>query len=169
MHNKVLTFTFIISLAISLNVLAHEERVHTTEVIFNDNTNLIEIMHRLSVHDIEHFYALFFNDNIDLLTSIEDTEAIAKFVVDHFSLDFFCSDSICNSSNVQYVGSEIDRGYFWVYQEIGIPKDLTRISVSNSLFMELWEGQVNMLSIDINDKFNSYVLNKHLLIINLVI
>jgi hypothetical protein len=154
---SILTFSYF-ALSSSLS-FAHEDRVQFTEISFNERSEKLEIMHRLSIHDIEHYFGLQLENNIFVFESEDDQRRTTETLLDHFNLHFLCNDS-CNQEII-YVGSEIDRGYFWVYQETALPRSYRGITITNNIFMDLWQDQVNMLNIEILDFFDTYMLTQN--------
>jgi hypothetical protein len=142
---KGLAFILLMALMVVSNgVFGHQQKAAETTVLFNKNTNKLEVMHRFYLHDTEHAVQSLFDKNADILNSDQTHQQFAKYVAEQFML------STLNNTKLPLanIGSEIDGKFFWVYQETALPKELTGLKLFNGSLRELWPTQINMVNIE---------------------
>lgn len=139
---------FIIILAIWLlvpnMVLAHQQKAAETTVLFNKNSNKLEVMHRFYLHDTEHAVQALFDKNADILDSQTTQKQFANYVAKQFLVRSLADKKLPLSG----VGYEVEGKFFWVYQETAIPESLNGVKLFNGALRELWPTQINMVNIE---------------------
>jgi len=131
---------------------AHQQKTAVTRILFNPNTNNIEVMHRFFVHDAEHAATVIFGARQTLLESAESRQLFSSYVMNRFSIEV--SDSAGNSQELQldYVGEEMDGQFLWVYQEIAQQDDISQMTVVNLALRDVWPDQANLVNIERDGK-----------------
>ena len=134
--------------------VAHEQAIAFTEVSFvteNPQSDCtidgcrIEVAHRLVIHDAESTLMSVLGVRADL---VGDTEAQARFegyVADRFAL--LGGDDQSNRIDLTLLGGEVERGYYWVYQEGWLEPDQETVLVSQTVLMDAIAGQTNRLNL----------------------
>jgi len=80
-QTKVMLLSALIALStLSLNVFAHQQKSGLTTVLFNPNTNNIEVMHRVYMHDAEHAVKTLFDKSADIINSEATQQQFAQYV-----------------------------------------------------------------------------------------
>ena len=133
----------IVLCCLSLQLSAHEMKSAITKVLFNQRTGNIEIMHRFYVHDAEHAVKKLLDKSADLIAKQSTRDSFALYVSSHFQLK---SDG--QDLKLSLVGNELDGRFFWVYQEVAIPKNLTHLQLRHDSLQSLWPDQVNVINIE---------------------
>lgn len=128
---------------LSLQLSAHEMKSAITKVLFNQRTGNIEVMHRFYVHDAEHAVKKLLDKSADLIAKPSTRDSFALYVSSHFQLKSDGQDLKLN-----LVGNELDGRFFWVYQEVAIPQQLTQLDVRHDSLQTLWKDQVNVINIE---------------------
>jgi hypothetical protein len=128
---------------LSLQLSAHEMKSAITKVLFNQRTGNIEVMHRFYVHDAEHAVKKLLDKSADLIAKQSTRDSFALYVSSHFQLK---SDG--QDLKLSLVGNELDGRFFWVYQEVAIPQQLTQLDVRHDSLQTLWKEQVNVINIE---------------------
>jgi len=128
---------------LSLQLSAHEMKSAITKVLFNQRTGNIEIMHRFYVHDAEHAVKKLLDKSADLLAKQSTRDSFALYVSSHFQLKADGQDL-----NLKLVGNELDGRFFWVYQEVAIPQQLTQLQLRHDSLQTMWKEQVNVVNIE---------------------
>lgn len=139
---------------ISLQLSAHEMKSAVTKVLFNQRTGNVEIMHRFYVHDAEHAVKKLLDKSADLLAKQSTRDSFALYVSSHFQLK---SDD--QDLKLSLVGNELDGRFFWVYQEVAIPKQLTQLQLRHDSLQSLWPEQVNVVNIEGRGKVKTLKFN----------
>ncbi|MCY7294844.1 DUF6702 family protein [Alteromonas sp. a30] len=145
-------------LAISHSVYAHQQKLAYIKVLFNPNTNNIEVMHRFSLHDAEHAVYEIFGKQADIIGSESTQQTFTRYVVDNFNLHTSPKSLI----PLETVGYELDGLYFWVYQEMPIPSALTKITLSHNALRDIWPDQVNRVNIEIGKEVQTLIFGENI-------
>lgn len=128
----------------SANIDAHKMKTAFTIILFNERTQNLEVMHRFYLHDAEEAVWEIFDAKADIIGSEQTQAMFSQYVVNRFSIK--------NQDNkvlpLETLGFQNDGGYFWVYQEIPIPANLTAISIKNDSLRDVWSEQVNIVNVE---------------------
>ena len=141
---------FIIALAILLSgvsltpAYAHQLRAAITKVMFNKNTGNLEVMHRFYLHDTEHAMQMLFDKKADIRNSADTQELFANYVSNRFAIKSLNGEEL----KLESVGHEIERIYFWVYQEVKAPDDIKGLSMIHNALRDIWTDQVNTVNVE---------------------
>ena len=133
--------------------LAHEQAIGLTEVTLiapedgsdcTPDTCRIEVAHRLSIHDAESTLMSILGARADLVGNEDAQAKFAAYVADRFLVtDASSGEDVALS----LLGGEVERGYFWVYQEAPIPTRFEALSISQGVLMDAIPQQTNRVNI----------------------
>ncbi|MBT5187950.1 MAG: hypothetical protein HOM01_14165 [Kordiimonadaceae bacterium] len=141
---------FIITLAILITgvsttpVFAHQLRAAITKVLFNKNTGNLEVMHRFYLHDTEHAVQMLFDKKADIYNSADTQELFANYVSKRFAIKPLNGEEM----RLKHVGHEIERIYFWVYQEIKAPENIEGLTIIHNALRDIWPDQINTVNVE---------------------
>ena len=127
---------------------AHQQKNAVTQILFNENTGNIEVVHRFFVHDAEHAAGLIFGERQMLAESSESREMFSSYVINRFSIEVFFSKGESEVLGLSYVGEEIDGQFIWVYQEIPVLDGITAMTIVNLALRDVWSDQSNLVNIE---------------------
>ena len=134
--------------------IAHEQKTALTDILYNERTGNIEIAHRFILHDAEHTLHKATKLKGDLTKSPEAQAAFADYVADRFELKLDDGTVL----PLTLVGQELERGYFWVYQETKIPKPVwTSFFIENNILQSEVQGQVNTVNVRYRSQVATFV------------
>jgi len=68
------------------NVIAHQQKMAITTVLFNPPTKNLEVTHRFDLHDAEHAVKEIFSGDADIMNSEETQADFAQYVVNRFAI-----------------------------------------------------------------------------------
>lgn len=125
---------------------AHKQKAAITEVSFNLRTGMVEIAHRFIIHDAEHAISEVAGERRDLINDEDARRLFADYVASHFDLTINDGEA-----DLTLLGSEIERGHIWIYQEAPAPLFVTRIALNQSALTEVWSGQINTVNVRTSD------------------
>ena len=116
-------------------------------VLFNERTGNIEIMHRFVLHDAEEGAWRLFDAKADIIAD-ENTQAkFAAYVETMFEIKNQNNETL----PLEMIGFQNDAGYFWVYQELKMPKEsFTQLKIRSDALREIWTEQYNVVNIEGN-------------------
>jgi len=133
--------------------LAHEQAIGLTEVTLiapedgsdcTPDTCRIEVAHRLSIHDAESTLMSILGARADLVGNEDAQAKFAAYVADRFLVtDASSGEDVALS----LLGGEVERGYFWVYQEAPMPTRFEALSISQGVLMDAIPQQTNRVNI----------------------
>ncbi len=115
-----------------------------TIILFNERTSNIEVMHRFMLHDAEEAAWKLFDAKADI---VADEQTQAKFTA-YVEAQFEVKDQNNKTLPLELVGFQNDAGYFWVYQEIRIPKDIVELKIRHDSLREVWTEQFNIVNVE---------------------
>jgi hypothetical protein len=129
----------------------HEFHTSLTEMRLNTSSNSYEITIRVFTDDLGK--ALNNGNGMNLLGENSEKD-IERYFKKHFA---FIRNKDVRFAN--YLGKEVETDATWLYLELNGAKELKEYQILNSIFLELFEDQSNLLNI-IDGK------NRHTLIFN---
>lgn len=139
----ILGAVLLLSTALSSEVWAHQQKAGVTTLVYNPRTNMLEIMHRLYMHDAEHAVKRLFAKDADILKNPTTQTQFANYVAERFGL-YLENEAL----PMQTVGYEVDGRFFWVYQETAKPETLEKLSIRHQVLHDIWPAQNNLLNIE---------------------
>ena len=124
--------------------LAHQQKIAITTVSLNKRTGMIEIAHQVPLHDAEHALTAQGIKVPDIIGSEKSREAFAAYVTRRFLFEVDGAPV-----TPAYVGSEIDGGSLWVYQEVPAPAGdaAAMLRFNSQILTDVWARQENRVNI----------------------
>ncbi|ABE53701.1 putative orphan protein [Shewanella denitrificans OS217] len=142
-------------LMLSTNALAHQQQETYTNVSFNQRSAMLEVQHRFYLHDAEHAAKRLLDKNSDLMSDPVSREAFAYYAIAKFALQ----DETKQTLPLNYVGTELDGKYLWVYQETPITDKMQDLWIKMSSLQEIWPLQINHINLEKDKKVTSVRLH----------
>ncbi len=133
-----------VGVLVAATTFAHQAKEAVTQVLFNERTGNIEVMHRFLLHDAEHALRRVKGINADLMRSEESRQAFADYAHANFSL----RDQDGELLALRSVGHEIEGKFLWVYAEAPARSDITALEISHGALRDIWPDQVNLVNVD---------------------
>lgn len=129
--------------AFSAPGFTHQIKSAISTVLFNVNSQRLEVMHRFYLHDAEHAVALLGHKGADIVSNTATQQAFADYVTKHFAMSV-------NGKPVPMaaVGHEIDGKFLWVYQDTEMPDAVEAIQMQHSALQDIWPDQVNTVNVE---------------------
>lgn len=126
------------------SALAHQQKIAISTVSLNPRTGMIEIAHQVPVHDAEHALTAQGIKSPDIIGSAKSREAFAAYATRRFLLEVDGAPV-----TPAYVGSEIDGGSLWVYQEVPAPagEAAAMLRFNSQILTDVWARQENRVNI----------------------
>nr|WP_070961499.1 DUF6702 family protein [Hyphomonas sp. Mor2] len=131
---------------------AHEQAVALTEIIVKPTASgsclegpcRVEVAHRLSIHDAESTLMSVLGARADL---VGDPAAQAKFAT-YVAERFLVSNAATGESlPLTLLGGEVERGFYWVYQEGLLPAGTSELAITQSVLMDAIPHQTNRVNV----------------------
>ncbi|WP_262694198.1 DUF6702 family protein [Kordiimonas aquimaris] len=144
-------------------VIAHQQKAAITKVLFNPRNGNIEVAHRFLLHDAEHAVREIFGGEADIISSKETQAIFARYVADRFGIAI----SEDKALELEMVGFEIERSFFWIYQDVTNPGDVENLSIQHGALRDLWPEQINTVNIEGLDEIKTATFQGSVEIISL--
>jgi hypothetical protein len=151
-----MSVAFVALFLLSQPTFAHELKAALTTVLFNPRTSNIEVTHRFYLHDAEHAVKAIFGNDADIIGSEKTQQQFATYVRERFLM----ADQTGKNLPLSEVGFEVERRFFWVYQETKEPTTLQNLTISHNALRDLWPEQINSINIEGKGDVKSLTFNE---------
>lgn len=150
---------FIFFLLASSPIFAlHNHPFHTsvTEIVFNEKDQLWEVSIRLFQDDLEVGLSAFQGKKFQFQPQVEADELISKYIKNH--VGFQVNRKL--QTPYRYIGFEPQKDVIWVYLEIPTHQELRGVYFQNSLLVDVFPDQTNLVQVVRQDNKHSYLFKK---------
>ena len=138
---------YIMSLIFSLNgILVHDFHISVCEIEFDQESKSLEMTHRIFLDDLESALVSWSGDqSVDVYNPKDEKELkelIGKYLLENFTVKV-------NGSNekIVFIGSELEDDIMYCYLELPKVKKLQSIHILNTILMDKFDDQINMVHI----------------------
>ena len=136
----------------ALPVAAHEQAIGFSEVnlVQPDGSDCsvgdcrVEVAHRLVIHDAESTLMSVLGARADLVGDLEAKAKFEAYVASKFAL---FPEGADQPLDLQLLGGEVERGYYWVYQEAILDTPIQGITIEHGVLMDAIPRQTNRVNI----------------------
>ena len=122
-------------------VFSHQFFLTTTEVRLSKNQDNLEVTIQTFSHDVESLLKEA-DFNLANLGSIKENSEIDDFLIDYLSDNFIIQDHYW-----EYIGKKVDGDFTLFFLEIKKFKSPTTVAILNTIFMDMYEKQQNIMNI----------------------
>jgi len=133
---------FLIALLLAVPAAAHQQKITLSTVSHNPRTDMLEIVHRIILHDAEHALKALGKDAPDIVNDLESRRAFARYVAKRFTVKREGEPVV-----LTLLGTEIDGGNLVVYQEAPSPGPGVELLVNSQILMDIWFKQENRVNL----------------------
>jgi len=134
---------FLVLVAYLSTGVAHQRKEAYTVIKPNVNTGNTEVIHRFYLHDAEHGFSTLVDRNIMFNGNRKAQAEFAAYVEKSFQM----VDSNGSTISLDFIGSEVEGRYFWIYQEV--PEKLPcQVTVKMTTFHEVWKKHTNQINFE---------------------
>lgn len=145
---------YLISMVISSLVQLHPIHVSVTEIDYDQQRKALEITSHIFIDDLENEIRKNLKEPfLDVTNPSKDRttdELIINYLKKRFKIMVNGKETPYN-----YLGHEVEAGAIYLYLEIEKVKKLNDISVYNSVLLDFFDDQVNLVHVKINGKIRS--------------
>lgn len=155
---KKLVFLVLILLGFSSFTTYHKFYVSVTEVEFNEKAQSLQIISRVFTDDLENVLRKRYKDDLRLGKNLESLQAplyLKKYLEQ--KLQIWVDDKIVQ---INYLGREYDNDLTILYIEVENVPEFDRIKLENTVLMDLFQEQKNLMHVEHKGKIKSLVLTK---------
>ena len=126
------------------SAFAHEQKSVLTTIQINPRTEMLEVVHRVSLHDVEHAARALGWSVSDILQSQAVQAQFGEMVASQFSV---ATDQELSAS---LIGQELDGRYLWVYQEAKAPASMMPLVISSTVLRRLWPQHQHLVNVTVD-------------------
>ncbi|PQB05909.1 DUF6702 family protein [Aureitalea marina] len=159
MKSKTIFLAFLILIApVLISSRAHKFYVSITKVELSEEAKSVQIITKIFIDDIEATLQKRYDPNVSLDTK-KETEAhvklLEKYVLQKFKVEI---DGV--AYQLEYLGREYENDVVKCYLEVPGITDLNKIEIENSVLMDMFEEQQNIIHVKKGKTRKSLVLDK---------
>ncbi len=148
-----LTSAFLFSLYLVVaQAAAHTFFVGNTEILANQHTKSIEVIHRFTSHDLEALLS-----DRHQLTLYADSEEYLTLVEQYVRRNFSLIDSEGNALKLDFIGIEAGVNDTYIYQEVVNRTSLKGVKINHRLLTDYFPNQKNRVNFE-SDKLKGSLL-----------
>jgi hypothetical protein len=114
----------------------------------------MEIAHRFSIHDAESALLSVLGERPDLGFNAEAQSKFEAYVAERFQLSDAETGALIPLTPI---GGEVERGFYWVYQEAYAPKAMAELMITNGAMMDVIPTQTNRVNVIIDGDVRTLV------------
>ena len=134
----------------------HKFHLSNTKVVYNENDKALQIVMRCFIDDIEKTIDET-NDMIIELGNKRELKDADKYLKSYL-LNNFKITIDDNSSNIKFLGKEVEKDIIFFYFEVTNISSINKIKVENKILLNTFEDQQNIVRLEINNKKKTFVL-----------
>jgi hypothetical protein len=136
----------------------HPVHVSLLNIDLYPETGRIEVVFKFYSDDFERVIMNKYNVDLDITSKVdpgEKTEFITRYINESFELKI--NDT--KIGNWEYTGNQMNEEAIWLYYKNTWTGNMKEVTVINSVMMDLYEDQTNMVILSWPGKQNGYCLN----------
>lgn len=147
-----------ITLLVLMSSFQHDIHISKTDIIYNDQTESLEITLHIYIDDLESALALKGYSGLKICTPKEAHDA--EVYMDDYLRQHLKITSGAKELEWEFLGKEISDDLFavWCYMEIVKPELAEDLSVEVNLLTELYEDQKNIVKLQYNHQRKEFFL-----------
>lgn len=150
----------LVALLLVTNSFAHQQREAYTTLSFNQQSGLLEVTHRVLIHDAEHILAqLVEHKKLGLSSDLVNDRRSQRVFAEYIESSFSVADNKEKPLALRMIGFEVEEKFLWVYQESLAPSD-GGLLIKHSAMQEFWPDHINHINVERNGEVQSIRLKK---------
>lgn len=136
----------------------HDFHVSLCQIEHNEESKTLEVSMRFFIDDLEK--ALTKDDSLKVvLDRKQDQKKINALISDYIQSNF---SVIVNGKLKSFlvIGKELEQDIVWCYVEVAEVTEIKSLWIKNTVLMELFENQSNIIQVNIGEKKESLLFSK---------
>lgn len=125
-----------------LSVKAHTFHTSLTRIDYNAAEKTAEITIQVFAHDLESAIEKRAGKHVNL----EKSADAPKLILDYLNERFVLKNTAGDTKKLVWIGKEQSADAVWLYVETAMPEGLAGATLANSLFFDLANDQVNLVT-----------------------
>ena len=134
--------------------LAHQQKITLSSIAHNEKTGLLEVEHRVPLHDAEHALQAQGVRAPDIINDLESRRTVARYIVSRFWVSHA-------GEPVEFtlLGTEIDGGRLVVYQQAPSPGPGAQLSIRSQILSDVWLRQENRVNLGVGTEVETLIFH----------
>ena len=147
-----LWLVLLLALPLAGQAAAHQQKIIVSSVSHNESTGLLEVIHRVPLHDAEHALEVQGVRAPDIVNNLESRRAVARYVASRFSVEHKGKPI-----GFTLLGTEIEGGRLVVYQEAPSPGAGVELTIRSQILTDVWARQENRVNLGVGTQVDTLV------------
>lgn len=150
-------YSFVLLINYLSGIYFHDFHVSVVNIEFDKSEQVLEISQRLFINDFESILSVTDSTKVDIILDFEKEktkDSIKDYVLSHTQITV--NGKI---AELNYLGAKLDGDVIVVFIESPNVKKIKSLSIENTLFMEVFTDQVNLIHLQVNGKNRSIKLD----------
>ncbi len=132
----------VLAMLTAVPLAAHQQKIAISILSHNERSGMLEVVHQVPLHDAEHALRALGIKQADIINDMESRRAFARYIADRFELAIE-GEAI----ELALLGSEIEGGGLYVYQEAPSPGRGSELEVRSAIMTDIWARQENRVNL----------------------
>lgn len=155
--NLLTTLLLSFNLALSpANSLKHEFHTSIAEIEYNTKSRAFEVSLRVFIDDFEKGLGNISGKK----ETLDNTNKHDKLIMDYINAHFYMLNRRGKKKAMSFIGKEFKVDAIWLYIEIPFRESLRKAKFNNSILMEHFNDQVNIINLKYKGKKESFLFKK---------
>jgi hypothetical protein len=143
-----------VTIFVTAFAFAHRMPGSLSTIKTNASTGIIEIIHRLHIHDAELGMVVLTGERQLTLDQLSGRARLALYVEEQFIIAPVVDGKIGPRLPLELIGAELDGDFVLVYQQYA-GKLPAEIAVSDTILSDVFPGQINHVNVATGDEIRS--------------
>lgn len=141
-------------LLLLLSLMIHPYHVSVGDVVYDKDSEALQITHRIFLDDLELALKPQ-HPEVDLLKAGKARKmALEAYFESHFVIE------VNGATNAYtFLGAEIEDDVIWCYLEVTNVKEIPKLKISNTILLDVFDDQKNLLHFKMPDDKKSFILD----------
>lgn len=157
---KIITFILLFLLPVASVTTSHEFHISKCEIDYNKSEKALQVTLHIFLDDLELSIEQQMAEKLFLCTKKETANADSLFF--RYLKDNFKIKLNEKTTEMNWIGKEIseDLAAVWCYIEIPVPQEIASIEVQNSIILNVYEDQKNIVQLKGGGKSGYFMLQR---------
>lgn len=150
------TILLLLFVPLLVSVTVHKYYLSVTDLEYNEEAQSLQIITRLFYDDVEAVLQTRYDENI-VVDATADQTTLNRYLTKYVKakLKFTLNGA---AQELLFVGKEYEDDYIVIYTEIEQVSDLKTLTIENTLLMDVFPEQKNMVHTEILGKKKSFLM-----------
>ena len=147
-------------LILSENLQAHPIHVSMTNMDYSPDSSKIEYSVKLFYDDFQKLINYKYNTLIDFATLKRMTTKEQQSIIDYINRNLILTDDNQKVIDSKFTGWKVEDFSVWLFFCANIKAELSSVTISNTIMLDLFVDQVNLVILQIDDLQKGFEFNK---------